>query len=240
MGSSNIEPSQRTAARIAGLALILPFVIVVFAEFTILEPLIVSGDAAQTARNILAHMPLFRLGITCDVMYSVGNIVLLTALYVVLRPVSRGLTLLATFFRLAYAAMWLLIALDYFNALKFLTNTGSPAAFNTEQLQALAKLSISSGFDTYYVGLLFFGLASTIYGVLWFKSRYVPRALATFGVVASAWAVFCTIVFYIYPDFAKVVNLWWFDTPLGLFEIVTGFWLLFMGVRPSGMAGLKG
>lgn len=239
MASSNIEPSQQTAARIAGLALILPFVIVVFAEFTILEPLIVAGDAAQTAQNILAHTPLFRLGITCDVMYSVGNIVLLTALYVVLRPVSRGLTLLATFFRLAYAAMWLLIALDYFKALKFLSSIGSLTAFSTEQLQILAKLSISSGFDTYYVGLLFFGLASTIYGVLWFKSRYVPRVLATFGVVASAWAVFCTVAFYIFPDFAKVVNLWWFDTPLGLFEIVTGFWLLFWGIRPSGMTGLK-
>ena len=239
MASSNIEPSQKTAARIAGLALIIPFVIVVFAEFTILEPLIVAGDAAQTAQNILAHTSLFRLGITCDVMYSVGNIVLLTALYVVLRPVSRGLTLLATFFRLAYAAMWLLIALDYFKALKFLSNTGSLTAFSTEQLQALAKLSISSGFDTYYVGLLFFGLASTIYGVLWFKSHYIPRALAGFGVIASAWAVFCTFVFYISPDFAKVVSLWWFDTPLGLFEIVTGFWLLFMGIRPSATAERK-
>jgi hypothetical protein len=231
MTISTIDESQRKAARVAGLALIFPFAIVVFAEFTILERLIVSGDAAQTAQNILAHTSLFRLGITCDVMYSVGNIVLLTALYMTLKSVSRGLALLATFFRLAYAAMWLLIALDYFNALKFLSNIGSLPAFSTEQLQALAKLSISSGFDTYYVGLLFFGLASTLYGILWFKSRYIPRALAIFGVIVSAWAVFCTGAFYLFPDFDKTVNLWWFDTPLGLFEIVLGFWLLFRGLR---------
>ena len=99
------------------------------------------------------------------------------------------------------------------------------------------KLSIGSGFDTYYVGLLFYGLASTVYGVLWYKSRYIPRALAVIGVVASAWAVFCTFAFYLFPGFAKAVGLWSFDTPLGLFEIVTGFWLLFMGIRPSGMVG---
>jgi hypothetical protein len=235
----DIEPSQRMAARIAGLMLVLPFVILVFVEFTILEPLVVTGDAAKTAQNILAHTPLFRLGISCDVLYSVGNVILLTALYIVLRPAGRGLVLLATFFRLAYAAIWLLIALDYFNALKFLGSIGSMTAFSTEQWQALAKLSISSGFDTYYIGLLFFGLASTVYGVLWFRSRYIPRGLAIFGVVASVWAVFCSFAFYLSPDFAKVVGLWGFDTPLALFEIVTGLWLSILGIRPSGMAEMK-
>ena len=50
-------------------------------------------------------------------LYSVGNMILLTALYVVLKPVNRGLALLATFFRLAWVVMWLLIVLDYFKRL---------------------------------------------------------------------------------------------------------------------------
>jgi len=64
----------------------------------------------------------------------------------------------------------------------------------------------------------------------------IPRALAAWGVIASAWCAACTFVFIISPDFAKVVNLWWFDSPMGIFEIVTSFWLLFKGLKPYGTA----
>jgi len=76
-------------------------------------------------------------------------------------------------------------------------------------------------------------LASTVCGCLWFRSRYIPRALAAFGVISSAFCVACTLVFYIFPNFDKIVNLWWFDSPMGVFEIALGFWLLFKGLRPS-------
>ena len=72
-------------------------------------------------------------------------------------------------------------------------------------------LYLGTRFDYYYVGLLFGALASTVCGYLWFKSRYIPRALAAFGVITSAFCVACTFVFYIFPNFDKIVNLWWFD-----------------------------
>jgi hypothetical protein len=43
------------------------------------------------------------------------------------------------------------------------------------------------------------------------------------------------LIFYIFPNFAKVLNLWWFDTPMGLFDIALSFWLLFRGLRPSAI-----
>ncbi|MBZ5568594.1 MAG: DUF4386 domain-containing protein [Acidobacteriia bacterium] len=58
------------------------------------ERLIVAGKAAETARNIMAHERLFRISIVCDLVYCAGLVVLLTALYVILKPVSRGLALL--------------------------------------------------------------------------------------------------------------------------------------------------
>jgi hypothetical protein len=62
---------------------------------------------------------------------------------------------------------------------------------------------------------------------LWLNSRYIPRALAVFGVISSAWCVARTLAFYIFPKFADVVNLWWFDMPMEIFDAVTSFWLLF-------------
>jgi Domain of unknown function (DUF4386) len=127
---------------------------------------------------------------------------------------------------------WVVIALNLFTALRLLSGTDYLQAFGAEQLQALARLHLS-GFDTYYVGLLFYGSASTVCAYLWLKSRYIPRGLAAWGVIGSAWCALCTFVFIISPGFSKVVNLWWFDSPMGIFEIATSFWLLFKGLSPS-------
>jgi hypothetical protein len=128
------------------------------------------------------------------------------------------------------------MTLNLFNALRLLSDADYSRAFEGERLQALASLYLGTRFDYYYVGLLFGALASTVCGYLWFKSRYIPRALAAFGLISSAFCVACTLVFYIFPNFGKIVNLWWFDTPMGIFDIATSFWLLFKGLRPSGVA----
>jgi len=231
-----IDESQRKAARVAGFTCLFTMAIVVFATFGVHERLIVAGNVAETARNIMAHEHLFRIGIACYLIYSVGLVVLLTALYVILKPVDRALALVAAFWRLIYALMWVLMTLNVFEALRLLSGADYLRVFEANQLQALAKLYLGGSFDVYYVGLLFYALASTVCSYLWFKSRYIPRALAAWGVISSVFCVMCTLVFIIFPDFAKVVNLWWFDSPMGLFEMALSFWLLFKGLRSSGIA----
>ena len=167
-------------------------------------------------------------------VYCVGVVVVLAALYVILRPVSQALALLTALGRLVHGLTWLLVTLNLFTALRLLSDADYHA-FGTDQLPALVQLYLS-GLDAYYVGLLFWALGATVGSYLWFKSNYIPRVLAAFGVVSSAWCAACTFVFYVFPDFTKVVNLWWFDTPMGIFEIVLSFWLLFRGLRPPGIA----
>lgn len=236
MTTSTIDASQRTAARIAGLAFPISFVTVVAVNFGIFARLIIRGNPAETARNILAHETLFRIGVAGDMLYCVGVVVLLTALYVILKPVSQNLALLAAFGRLVHGLTWLLATLNLFTALRLLSDADYSRAFGPDQLPALARLYLS-GFDAYYVGLLFWGLGATVGSYLWFKSNYIPRALAAFGVISSAWCVACTFVFYIFPGFPKVVNLWLFDSPMAVFELALSFWLLFKGLRPSRIAG---
>jgi Domain of unknown function (DUF4386) len=236
MTTSPIEKSQRKAARVAGFAYLITFAIVVYVNFGIHGRLMVAGNAAATARNILEHQRLFRIGIAGDLIYCVGVVVLLTALYVILEPVDRGLALLAAFWRFVWVLIWLVMTLNLFAALRILRGADYLQAFETERLQALARFYLSAPFDYYYVGLLFGALASTVCGYLWFKSGYIPPALALFGVISSAWCVACTFLFYIFPSFNEVVNLWWFDTPMALFDIALSFLLLFRGLRPSKIA----
>lgn len=232
MTIGTIDPSQRKAAKVAGLAYLLSFALVVYVNFGIHDKLIVVGNIAETARNILAHQRLFRIGIAGDLAYCWGIVVLIAAFYVILRPVDRGLALLAAFLRLVWVLMWLAVALHLFDVLRLLSCADYLRPSETERLQNLADLYLTTRADYYYVGLLFGASASTICGYLWFKSRYIPRSVAVFGVVSSAWCVACTVVYYIFPDFDRIVNLWWFDMPMGIFDIVLSVWLLVKGLSP--------
>lgn len=113
-----VDESQRTAARVARFTCLFTMAVVVFVNFGIHARLIVAGNAAETARNMLTHERLFRIGIACDLIYCAGLVVLLTALYAILKPVNRGLALLAAFWRLVYALMWVLMTLNLFETLR--------------------------------------------------------------------------------------------------------------------------
>src|SRR5438309_9768923 len=218
MTITTVDESQRKAAKVAGFTYLFTLPFVVFANFAIHDRLIVPSNAAETARNIVAHERLFRVSIACDLIYCAGLVVLLTALYVILQPVNRGLALLAAFSRLVYALMWVLMTLNLFYALRLLSGADYLRVFEAD---------LSTRFEQYYVGLLFWGLASAVCGYLWFKSEYIPRALAAFGVISSGWGEACTFVFLIFLIFTKVVNDWWFDTLMAIFEIALCFWFLF-------------
>src|SRR5437879_13573492 len=103
---------QRKAAKVAGFTYLFALPFVVFANFAIHDRLIVAGNAAETAQIIMAHERLFRVSIACDLIYCAGLVVLLTALYVILQPVDRGLALLAAFSRLVYALIWVLLTVN--------------------------------------------------------------------------------------------------------------------------------
>ena len=236
MTISTIDNSQRTAAKVAGWSGLLTFAIVVFGNFVLLNPLTVPGNAAATAQNIVAHETQFRITVVCFLTYSLGFVVLLSALYVILRPVNPGLALVGALSRLVFALLWLLSPLNMLSALRLLSNANYLQVFEPDRLQTLAKLHLGANFDDYYVGLPFFGLAATICAYLWFKSNYIPRGLALFGLVSSAWCVICAFVFLIFPHFNKIVNDWWFDFPMALFELVLSFWLLFKGLKQPEIA----
>jgi hypothetical protein len=235
MTNGTIENSQRTAAKVAGIALLFSMVIVVFANYGLLNPLLVRGNAAETARNIIAHEAQFRVALTCFLTYSLSVVILLAALYVILKPVNPGLALVGALFRLVFALLWLLSTLNLLAALRLLGSAPYLQVFEPTQLQTLARAYIAMTFDDYYVGLPFFGLAATVCAWLWLKSNYIPRWLAIFGVISSAFCVLCAFIYLIFPGFAKPVNPYWFDSPMALFEMALAFWLLFKGLRPTTM-----
>src|ERR1041385_8771567 len=146
--------SPNNTARVAGLTFLLTTAIVVYANFGINSRLMVVGNPAETAQNILAHESLFRLSIVCHIMYCAGLIILVTTLYAMLKRVNQVLAMLAAFWRLVYVFTWILVVLNFFTALRLIHRGDYLKTFDLERVQAVAKLFFN-GFDQYYVGLVF-------------------------------------------------------------------------------------
>src|SRR5436305_10226942 len=142
MTTDRIDNSQRTAAKVAGVAGLLAFILVVFGNYVLLEPLVIPRNAADTARNILAHQTQFRVALICFITYGIGAIVLLTALYVVLAPVNRGLALAGALFRLVFAKLWLAAPLISLAALRLLCVACYLKVFAPYLLQELERVHL--------------------------------------------------------------------------------------------------
>lgn len=117
-----ITHSQRSAAKVAALAFPIAMAFLAYGNFGLRGDLFVSGDVAETVRRIASAETLFRLSVVFDLVYAIGMIVLLTALYVVLSPVNRYLALLASCAKLVYAVTAVLMALSSLTFLRLVSN----------------------------------------------------------------------------------------------------------------------
>src|SRR5712692_10568952 len=112
MTTSPIDDSQRRAAKVVGFAYLFALVTANFAEFFVHAHLIVPGNAAETARNIMAHERLWRLGIASNLLCFLTDVALITALYVILKRVNQNLALFAAFLRVVETSVFVVMMLS--------------------------------------------------------------------------------------------------------------------------------
>jgi hypothetical protein len=224
---------QRRWARVVGFSYIFALAPAVFAEFYVSGRLVVSDNAIVTAQNIIAHERLFRLGIASNLLVFATDVLLITALYVVLERVNRRLALLATFFRLIETTILIVAVLNDFYVLRLLSGASSLTAVNSDQLAALARVSMGAHNSAYGVALLLFGFGSPVFCYLWLRSGYIPKPLAVWGLLASAWIGICSFIFIVFPELTKVITIGYYGGPIFLFELTIGLWLLIKSVSPS-------
>ena len=226
-----IERSQHYAAKIFSITYLVTYAIIAVAFSRFYAPYLRWENGEETARRIITHEQAIRFYLVGAFLYGVGVIVLLTALYVILRPVNRGMALFAAFSKLTYAIFWFILVLDLFGALRLLGGGGSLRAFGPGGLAALAGSQLDSSRDAYYIGLVFNGLGSTLFALMFFQSRYVPRALALWGVLGSLYEVFCGFAYLFYPNFGAILSANSYEMPALTFELLLCLWLLLRGLR---------
>jgi len=234
------QVSPRLRARFAGLFYLICGMAYSYADGSIRGKLVVEGDAEATAHNILAHQSLYRLGFAADLVSALCYITVTLLLYDLLKPVSRSLSLLAALFSFAGCIIQALSSLFHLSPLVLLGGDHYLSAFNVEQLQALALLSLKLRAETANLYMVFFGWYCLLIGYLIFRSKFLPRILGVFMAIAGlSYQIFLSPPLA-HDLFANVVK------PAGaLGELSLILWLLVMGVNASrwkeqaGAAGMR-
>ena len=228
MENKSIISSQAKAAKVAGFMYLIGMAASIFVELYLRGSLIVRGNALETADKIMAHETQFRVAIVLDLLTYVSVVLLVWALYILLKPVNKNLALLATFLRLAEVSFFCVILLGNFVVLHVLSNENYLRTFETGQLQALSRLVLLTRGDAYTIGFSLLGMGSTVFSYLLLKSNYVPKLLAGWGIFSSLLLVlgFITVIF---PELRKVVLP--SQVPMFIYEVGLGFWFLVKGVK---------
>jgi len=234
---SDHETSPRVYARIAGAAYLVIIVAGVFAEFFVRSGLIVKGDAASTAANITASEWLFRIGIAADLVMLTCDVVVAWAIYMLFREVNKGLTLLATFFRMAHAAVYGVTLLALYVPLLLLGGADYLTAFGPGQLHALVLILLGAHSYGYVIGLVFFGFHCAVLGYLVFHSGIVPRVLGVLLALAAVGYLIDSFARTLMTNYSHYENVFTavVFTPAFVGELAFCLWLLIKGVnvRPA-------
>jgi hypothetical protein len=230
MRDHSVETSPQVYARIGGALYLVIIALGIFGEAFVRNRIVVSGDPAATGANITAMESLWRLGIASEFLALIFTIALAMIYFFLLRPVSKELNLLSTFFRLTSIAVQAVAVLNLVAALFPLVNAASLKAFTPEQLNAQASLAIKSHSYGYSLALLLIGCTFLIHGYLIFKSGYLPRVLGILIQVAGLGYLTNGFVLILYPMVANQVFLA-IIIPVFVGETSLSLWLLIKGVN---------
>jgi len=220
-----IQRSPRSLARIAGVFDFLEGLASGFGQIIIPGMLVVAGNAAATAANILAHGSLFRFSILAALIGIACHVVWIFLFYKLFKPVNRSISLLAVFFGLVAVAIQVFSSLLQAAPLIIMEAGQSFSAFNIEQLQALTFMFLRFSARAFNIYPAFFGIWCVLIGYLIFRSTFMPRILGVLEALAGlCWLTFFwpTLGHYLSP-YNQIVA-----TPG---ELSLMLWLLVMGVN---------
>ena len=150
-GTVDHRPVRR-AALIAGVGIMALAVLAGGANVVVLQGMLTSTDPARTAADIAGSQTLFHLGVAALYLVVVLDVVVAWALLQVFSPVNRELSRLAAWFRLAYAAVFLVALSQLAGVPQALNGTGFTALVPTEQRPAQALVKIETFNDIWSAG----------------------------------------------------------------------------------------
>ncbi len=224
MTNSTTGISLRNDALIAGFAILMMAIAAPFAEFFVYPKLVVSGNAAETAKNIIAHKTLFASGIFGYVITFICDVLAAWALYVLLKPVNDHLSLLTAWFRLVYTVIALVAIVNLVTIFRLLTIPDYLTVFEPSQLYAQVRLLLGEFRSGWSFAILFFGIHLVLLGYLVLRSHYIPKILGAILIITGLGYLITTLGPFFFPNVDLHVARYTFFG-----ELIFMLWLLVRG-----------
>ena len=221
--------ADKSTPRFAGAAFLLQAVASAVAGLILLRPLIVSDDIIASMTNMANSAMQVRAGIVVEMVTATSLVILSVLLFIILKNQNMRIALVALGLRIVEVTLLAVSRVETFRLLRSsqaYVIEGHPA-----YLQALGKLAFESQEIAYSLSMVFFTLGGTLFYYLLFKSGYVPKALAAFGLIAAPLALL-----------GELVGLFGISVPLVVFlpnlpfELTIGIWLLVKGIKDFDIA----
>ncbi|NQV13858.1 DUF4386 domain-containing protein [bacterium] len=226
MTNLSTEKSPLYYARAAGLLYLIAAPFAAFGMMYI-SSLVVPGDVATTATNIMASESLFRFSILSALIGQVGHIPLVLVLYKLLKPVNKTHAVLMVIFMLVGIPVTMMSELNHFAALLLLSGADYLTALTADQLQALVPLFLDLREHGVFIAQIFWGLWLFPMGYLVFKSGYIPKIIGVLLIIGGFGYMIDFATFILFPDFGVIISGY---TGIGEFPIFP-LWLLIKGVN---------
>jgi hypothetical protein len=229
MSQAAIETSPRLYARTAGFLYLIVIVGGIFAELLVRGRLVVHGDAAATAHNILAHQMLYRWGFVVELVYCVCNVPLTVIFYNLFKVVNRNVTLMMVILDLVVNTIESISLLGHYAPLLLLGGGHSLSAFTPEQLQALAYVSVELFEHGFAICLVFFGFDCLAMAYLIYRSAFLPRILGLLLAIEGLGYLINSFALFLAPGLQA--RIFPYFVPTAIAEVALCLWLLVMGVN---------
>jgi hypothetical protein len=214
-------------SRIAGLVFVALILLFMLSRTYVTNNILVDGNEAATVENIVNNEMRFRISLASEIAMYVFTVLLAYVLYVILKPVNKNLALLAMLWRIGEAIIGSVVAV--LAGLVPLLLLNGKVSLEHDQVQGLVGLFMQlrdPGIDIY---LIFLGLGSILFFYLFFISKYIPRILSLWGMIAYFSGMIIALANIVSLDVPGLIQMVSYKS-VTIFEIVIGLWLLIMGV----------
>jgi hypothetical protein len=220
------KSNLKSAALVAGLSLLFMVVFAPYAEMYVFPKLIDRFQPNVTAKNIIENKQLFVSGIFAYLITLIGDLVLTWALFILMKPTNKNLSLLTAWFRLVYTVIALVALNNVITSFRMLTTTEYLKFMTQEQINSFALVYLNAFKNHWYFGMIFFAIHLLLLGYLVIKSIYIPKFLGYLLILSGLGYLLTSVKPYFLPN----VNI---DFAMFTFfgEIVFMLWLLFRGHR---------
>ncbi len=205
-------------ARVAGFLYLLLVPLGIFGILYVPATLIVPGDVAATASNIMANESLFRLSIVSALLVQLVNLVVVLFLYKLFKPVNKNMAQLMVLFIVLAVPIAMLNELNHAGVLLLLNSA--------DQSHALIALFLDMHDYGILIAGVFWGLWLFPMGYLAFKSNYIPKIIGVALMIGCFGYLADSLLFILFPNFGVTFAEYTF-----IGEVLLPSWLLIKGVK---------